>query len=426
MSTISDITLRRCRLFFSLFVFVLIVYALMLVRIQALPPPAATKSALNWRIRREVMPARRGAIYTRDMTPLAISVPHYSICADPYLIRDPDNVAHRLSLLLNMPYEEVRPKLAITKRGRPLRFVWIKRQVTEKIAKAIQAQIKAKTLRGVFIRRECKRVYPSGRLACQVVGFTNVDNVGCEGIEWKWNDVLAGIDGERRQEVNARAEPIPNGYYEERPPVDGKDIILTIDSVIQMHVEKVLRDVMKQADAKGATAVVMDIRTGELLAVANQPDFDLNQYRTSRPECRENKAAHFEYEPGSVFKLIIAAIGLEVGYLTESSRAYCNGNRKIGGMKISCWVSSGHGWQSLSDAIKNSCNVAMAQFAMRIPPDALYKYILKFGFAKRLGSGLPQEAPGWLDPLSTWRSSKIRRANLGYGYGILVTPLQLP
>lgn len=403
---------------------------ILLVHLQVIVPRKVLSSggdALPKGIRKEVIIAKRGTIYARDMTPLAMTVIRYYVCADPTLVKEREKAALALSAILNEPYEDILTKLSPSDgNGKPLRFRMIKRdidaQVAEQLLKSLRTARGREELRGIFIRQEARRVYPCGRLASQLVGFVNVDGTVKEGIELKWDAMLAGRDGTKLVEVNAVGEPILGGEVELVEPSDGKDIVLTIDPTIQRDVEESLSEAAGRYQAKGATAAVMDVQTGEVLAAASMPDFNPNRYNEAEHESFRNRLTMFVYEPGSVFKVVVAAIGIDCGAFGETSTAYCSGRWRVGNSTIRCWVASGHGNQTLADAIKNSCNVAMAKFAMRIPKEKFWRYLLKLGFGKPTGCGVP-EATGWIDPPEAW--SNARRANLGYGYGVMVTPMQL-
>lgn len=401
----------------------LLLEGLELVRLQAVLPSKILSGKVPKNMRREIAIAKRGTIYARDMTPLAITVIRYSICCDPTLVKDRDKTALVLSSILNEPYKDIIKNLHPSRDGnRAIRFRWIKRDVDAQVAERLLQALRKEKLNGIFVSREARRIYPCGRLASQLIGFVNVDGTVKEGIEHKWDATLSGSNGIRIVEVNARGEPIPGGESEIVEPIDGRSLMLTIDPAIQREVELVLRKAIERHDPKAAIAAVMEVRTGEMLASASLPDFDPNQYNKARQEDFQSRVAMFAYEPGSVFKVIIAAIGIECGVINEDSTAYCNGKWRLGSSTITCWVSSGHGRQTIADAIRNSCNVAMAQFAMRIPRESLWRYLLKFGFGKPTKCGVP-ESPGWIDPPEVW--DKVRHANLGYGYGIMATPLQM-
>ncbi|MFA4016008.1 MAG: hypothetical protein RUDDFDWM_001109 [Candidatus Fervidibacterota bacterium] len=419
----SAITRVRIIIFQTLLTIAMACEMFIIVRLQLILPAKAMSGNLSKNLRKESIVAKRGAIYARDMTPLAITSIRYYVCADPTLVRDREKTALILSSLLEEPYEEILKRLSLIRvNGKPVRFRWVKRDVDAQVAEGLLKLIRQGKLRGIFIRREAKRVYPCGKLAAQLLGFVNRDGSVKEGIELKWDEVLSGKDGVKLVEVNAKGEPIVGGDVEIIEPVDGKSLVLTIDPAMQWDVEELLETAVKDFEAKAATAAVLELKTGEILAAASIPRFDPNMYNKADQRCFQNRMTTFVYEPGSAFKVIVAAIGLDSNVISESSSAYCDGKLKVGNMSINCWVGAGHGIQTLSDAIKNSCNVAMAQFAMRIPKKTLWRYLLKFGFAKTTGCGVI-ESSGWIDPPEVW--DKARHANLGFGYGIAVTPLQV-
>jgi stage V sporulation protein D (sporulation-specific penicillin-binding protein) len=420
---VSATTRLRITVFQALLTITMACEMFTIVRLQLILPEKAKSGDLGKNLRRESIVAKRGAIYARDMTPLAITSIRYYVCADPTLVREREKTALMLSSILEEPYEDILKRLSMTRaNGKPVRFQWVKRDVDAQVAEGLLRLIRQGKLKGIFIGREAKRTYPCGKLASQLLGFVNRDGSVKEGIELKWDKVLSGKDGVKLVEVNAKGEPIVGGEVEVVEPVDGKSLVLTIDPAMQSDVEELLERAVKDLEAKAATAVVMELKTGEILAAASIPSFDPNMYNKADPQCYQNRVTTFVYEPGSAFKVIVAAIGLDSNVISESSKAYCGGKLKVGNSTINCWVGAGHGMQTLPDAIKNSCNVVMAQFAMRIPKKTLWRYLLKFGFAKPTGCGVI-ESSGWIDPPEVW--DKARHANLGFGYGIAVTPLQV-
>ncbi len=419
-----------------------------------------------WLRQIELAPAR-GNIYSRNFQILATCQLSYSVWADPNALQEAakkfwglqlDNreIARRLAKsidnLLNsekVSEKDLVERLSRTVRnkanGKPIlvRFVWLARQLNEREVTPLKRVLETKRKQdipaewrilkaGVGISPEMQRVYPCGRLAAATLGFANLDNVGIYGVERSWDEILRGKAGSMELEVDALGRPIPTGYRSNMPPQPGESVILTIDEQIQRAAEIVMDEAMKRFQPKSATAIVIEPKTGDILAMVSKPDFDPNKYSQFPYERFKNRALAFVYEPGSTFKPLIAAALLDHGVINERSTAQCNGIWKTETFSVRCWVVqkgvTAHGAETISDALRHSCNIAMAQFALRASYRQIYETLSKMGIGRRLDVGAGYEESGWLDPPQRFfakGASHHRQATIAFGQGVATTPMQL-
>lgn len=354
----------------------------------------------------------------------------------PVNTNTPEETAAILSEILQMDYEEVLKKITSN-----YSYVVLKKWITDE-----QAQdIRDKGLSGINIIEDNKRIYPYGNFAPYVIGFTNVDQDGLYGVEATYNNYLTGIPGRTVVNTDAYGRELPFGYNEYYESQDGLGVVLTIDEVIQHYAESSAEKVLADYNAKRATIVVMDPNNGDILALASKPDYDPNEPKEPVDEKTSaewaalsnedlqkawfnmwrNPAVNDIYEPGSTFKLITTAISLEENTASLNSTYYCDGYvRQIPGENIKCWrYYRPHGQQTLSEAIQNSCNDALAQMGLDIGKDLFYKYIKSFGFEEKSGIMLNGEALGLIkEPINMKDVDVVTQA---FGQGVAVTPIQL-
>ena len=386
----------------------------------------------HWPIR-----AERGNIYDTQFVPLALNLKLYSIGADPKLIHDPKLVADfpaaltRLAALLRMPEEELTAKLAPTRLNNkgvrvPVRFAPLRENVDEQVAEAVRRLGVA----GLVIAGQSRRAYPHGTVGAALLGFVGHDMKGLGGIEGRYDKLLAGIEGRKTVMLDGRLPrsrtPIPGRTITEKEMVPGSSIVLTIDLTLQSAADEALAAAVKAAHAKGGTAVVMNPTTGEVLALANQPTFDPNDYGRSDPNTWVSQAVVSPYEPGSTFKTVTACAALEEGVMSHGETVTCTGSKQIGNRTINCarhGGSSAHGTLDLDHMLIKSCNVGFGTVALKLGPERLYKWIKALGFGARTGIELPSESPGQLSSPDRW--SQIQLANVGFGQGASVTAVQL-
>jgi len=367
--------------------------------------------------------APRGIIYDRNGNPLALNLKVYSVAADPKLIAEPSTVAAELEPLLRLPQADLRQKLNAPDR---VRWVRLQESVDEPAADAIR-DLKCD---GLIVDTDWKRAYPHGTLAASVLGFVGRDGSGLGGIEQMLDAELGGQRGEMFVALDGRLPrsraQIPGRSVITKQMVPGSSVVLTLDLDIQAIAEEELAAAVKQANAAGGTAIVMDPNTGEVLALACQPGFDPNEFRRYPKDSWTSHAVTSPYEPGSTFKVITACAAIEEGVMSHGETYQCTGTKSVGARTISCAQHGGkrdHGSVDLDDIIVHSCNTGIATVALELGARRLYKWVKRFGFGEETGIEPAGESRGILSSPDRW--SQMRVANLGFGQGIGVTPVQL-
>lgn len=360
----------------------------------------------------EVEP-RRGAIFDRYMEPLAINLDVASVYADPRSIEDKELTARVLSETLGLNEDALLEKLQKDKA-----FVWVKR----KIDSSEEERLKEKNLYGVHFVSESKRNYSNDNMASHVMGFVNVDNKGLEGLELLYDDQLRGEPGWRHLMRDARRRTVLFDEKESIPAKNGRNLVLTIDSVVQYITEEELKKMVLKFKASSATVVVMDPFTGQVLAMANYPDYDLNLSSTSNKDVRKNHSVSSVYEPGSVFKVITASAALEEGTVDLDDEIYCeNGEFKTDGRILHDY--HGYGKLSFREVIARSSNIGTVKVAKKMGKDIMYDYVTRFGFGEKTGINMPGEVSGISRNSKIWSRSDI--TTIPIGQGIAVTTIQL-
>ena len=359
------------------------------------------------------LPANRGRILDRNGLILASSVPVPSIWAIPEDIdRDKAKLA-QLAKLLEISVSELNKKLEDEDKT----FVWLKRQVDEQVA----LQITTLGIKGVYQRKEYKRQYPEGEAAAHVVGFTNVEDNGQEGVELAFDKNLAGKVGSRRV-IKDRLGRVVENVGDTLPPVDGKDLQLSIDSKVQFFAYQKLRDSVIEHKAKAGSVVVLDAVTGEVLALANYPSYSPGKRNNLSPAQMRNRALTDTFEPGSVMKAFTVGIALDtqrVKPLTQIQTA--PGRIQITGSTIS--DSHPHGVLTVQEVIQKSSNVGTVKMAMQIQPREMWETFSLAGFGQKPQLTFPGVVSGRLRPFKTWRP--IEQATMSYGYGLSASLFQM-
>jgi cell division protein FtsI (penicillin-binding protein 3) len=356
---------------------------------------------------------RRGKILDINKKELAVNVEAESIYVRPKEVKDPNQFAKKLSKYVGLSQEEIL-KMLLSKKP----FVWIERLSEPEVV----AKIKSADLDGIGFIGEPKRVYPNGHLAGQVIGFTNVDSAGIEGVEYYLDSLLAGRPGKIIVKRDARGRQIINSPIDTESSVSGSDVILTIDSQIQYVVEKELKEGVEKVGAKRGMAVLMNSETGAILAMASYPFFDPNDFMKYPEETRRNLPVWYSFEPGSTIKVFLVAAALEEKKVNPASRFDCeNGRRKVGASIIN----DVHPYDILSVAeiVEVSSNICAGKIAETLGKDSFYKYLKAFGFGEKTGIDLPGESSGILTNSRNWGSVEL--ATLSFGQGISVTAIQL-
>lgn len=369
-------------------------------------------------VRKFKLPAQRGTIYDRNGNKLAVSIKAYDIQIRPLAVGNKEETAKKLAELTKTSQQKLYEK--VNTRRNPFLFL---RNVDVDLGKRIEEL----GFSGVDVLPAVKRVYTQGSMAAHVLGFTNVDGEGMEGLERTFDKELRGEDGYFVADIDALGTIIPGTERDRKEPVHGKDIVLTIDSTIQHSLERELDKSFVKYEAKGASAIVYDPETGEILALANRPTFDPNKFSESSADSRRNRAVSDLYEPGSTLKTITACAALEEKTVTKNDKFKCAGSIKIGRRTVRCSLHrpflDGHGLCDMSKMLKYSCNIAAAQVGMKMGREGLSKYEELFGFYERPGTGMPAESSASKTNPQNW--SEVRVANVAFGQGIVVTPMQL-
>jgi cell division protein FtsI (penicillin-binding protein 3) len=359
------------------------------------------------------LPANRGRILDRNGMLLAISVPVPSIWAIPEDVdRDPAKLA-RLAKLLDMPRAELERKLA----NEDKTFVWIKRQVDDSVAK----QIAALDIKGIYQRKEYQRRYPEGEAAAHIVGFTNVEDHGQEGMELAFDKELAGRPGSRRV-IKDRMGRVVEDIGQQVPPLDGKDLQLSIDSKVQFFAYQKLRDSVVENKAKAGSVIVLDAQTGEVLALANYPSYDPGHRQNLTGAQLRNRALTDTFEPGSTMKPIVISLALQKGIVTPDTVIPTNGGR----MTITGSTIHDDGPSqalTVTQVIQKSSNVGAATIALRMPARDMWEMYTEVGFGQKPQLRFPGSVSGRLRPYKSWRP--IEQATMAYGYGLSVSLFQL-
>lgn len=359
----------------------------------------------------------RGRVLDRHGSVLAADVTTREVAVDPVFMRNhghPLFSAQHLSRLL-----ELDPAMVFARISKPKsEYELLKKRVPEDISQQIQRM----GLPGVRCDEAMARLYPHADLMAHVIGFSNVEGVGSAGVEQRYDRYLRGVPGVRETEVDAHRREVRSRRRLDILPQQGGDVYLTLDQNLQYFVESALDAAMASNGAKGAWVVVQRVRTGEILAMASRPDYDLNNYNKVTDEERLNRAIGYVFEPGSVFKIIVYAAALNEGLLRPDEIIDCeNGYWTYGGKGLRDFHP--YGRLTATDALKKSSNIAAAKIALRLGEDRLYRYLRAFGIGKPSGVELPGEEGGILHPRSSW--SKISITRIPMGHEVAVTALQM-
>jgi len=405
----------------SMFVMLAAIFGLVgrVAWVQLVDGPKLTERARIQLQESKILQSPRGTIYDRQGRELAISSLTKSLYVNPQLFdKDPTAIANLLAPILAMKPEDIRSHLVASGS-----FSWLKRTLEPDAAERVIALIKDQNIRGLDFIEESKRYYPNNRLAAQVLGFVGTDDVGLAGVEMTLDKTIKGILTRQAVDTDSRGIPIFQSILAFNPAKQEKSVYLTLDSTIQFIVEQSLDKVMTQTRAKGATVIIMNPRTGEVLAMASRPTFDPNQfYRYSEGEWK-NRALSIIYEPGSTFKSVVAAAALQEKLVSANERFIDSGYVEVSGRRIQNWSGDSYGSVTFTDIVKNSINTGFVQVGMRIGAARLTQYARSFGFGKTTDIELPGEEEGLLFDPKEMRDSDT--ATMSIGQSIAVTPLQL-
>jgi cell division protein FtsI/penicillin-binding protein 2 len=378
------------------------------VRADALTEAAATQQQATIEV-----PARRGSIIDRTGLELAVSEPAASVAATPYLIHDPLKTARELSPILGVPEGELLEKLSVKDSG----FVWLARKLNSDRSR----RVRRLKIEGLEIIPESRRIYPRKFLASQLLGLVGTDDTGLAGLEHRHDDALRGRSGKRLLTKDAMGAAIK--LRDERKAVPGKALTLTLDARIQEETEQVLHEVGQKWKPAGATAIVMDPRTSEILALANWPRVDANHVDDAPEWARQNRATGAAYEPGSTFKAFTMAGALEDGKVRKDRVFHLGANIQVADRQIG--EAKGHVYGTLTAAgiMQKSSNVGTVMIGLRMGRQRFDHWIRRFGFGQPTGVDLPGEEAGILLPLEKYSGASM--GNMPIGQGLAVTPMQM-
>lgn len=369
-----------------------------------------------------VLHVPRGTIYDSQMKEMALSTMVSSLYVDPNNTKDPEAVAEDLSPLIGMSKEAILAKI-----GEGGGFIWLKRQMEPEETKAVKELFKQKPEYRACLSfiQESKRYYPNDVLAANVLGFVGTDDKGLDGIEQQFDSMLKGEDRESTIFIDQLARPIKDSVFLKNSPVEGncKNIQLTINAQYQFIVEKALEKALAEHGAQSVTAVVMDPRNGDILAMASRPSYDPNHFEKYNPDIWKNRAVSDIYEPGSTFKSITAAAGFQEKIVKPTDYFVDPGVIEVSGRKIQNWNDSSFGTVTFLDVVKNSINTGFADLGLKLGGERLMSYARKFGFGERTGIELPGEESGILFDPKDMVASDV--ATSAIGQSIAVTPLQM-
>ena len=363
--------------------------------------------------------APRGTIYDSTGDTLAVSYTTYNVYVRGREVEDAEDTAQKLATLLDLNYESTFKRVSNKNISESL----LKMQVESDVAEEIY-NLK---LDGVYLSENVGRYYVYGDLLTQLLGFTSIDGTGQSGVEAYFNDYLTGVDGYSYVQSDLQGKEIGGSLRYYVQGVAGDDIKLTIDSKIQIILENVLEKAFEEQEAKAVTGIVMEAKTGKVLAISSKPSFDLNEVPRDDLETLFNysrmSAVTDTFEPGSTFKILTVAAALEEGVVSLDDTFYCPGYRIVDGQKIKCWKTIGHGTQTLAEAFSNSCNCCFIDLALRLGVDKFYEYLEKFGIGTKTGITVQGESSGIV--MSKENVKTVDLARMGFGHAIAVTPIQL-
>jgi len=415
--------------------FMFILLAGRVLYIQAIEGEYLQARAYEQQTRDRLITPQRGAILDRNMVGLAVTETVASVSVVRAQVRDPEGVAKALSEKLEMDYEEVLEK--VTKRVALMR---IKQKVDLEVAEAIRAL----NLPGVMVDEDILRVYPFSSLAAQIIGFVGRDNQGIIGLEAKYEAYLKGSPGRILTETDVAGREVRGGRQYRVPPTAGHSLVTTLDVVLQQYAEQTIAKIVEEKQALRGVIILMNPQTGEIYALANKPDFDLNAPFTIQNPALEavwdtltdqqrmnalnqmwrNFAINDTYEPGSTFKIVTTAAGFEEQVMTLDSTFHCGGSMTVGGRMIRCWrYPRAHGALTFAQGVQHSCNPVFMSIGERLGAEVFHDYLIRFGFNEKTGVDLPGEAVGIM--YAADKIGPVELATMSFGQSLAITPLQL-
>jgi len=407
----------RCALVCLFFTALFSVFSFRLVYLQMIKHDEYAGLAAEKHVYKQPIFAERGTILDANNEVLAHNTPVETVVADATHINNRDAVIPLLRDTLDIPASELSEKLEGERR-----YIVLKREVPIASATALREKLRAQNLRGIYFERDTTRIYPNGSMLCHVIGFTDFEHRGIQGVESSMEEYLHGQDGYRFIEHNRAGQEIVLYRGQERVSRDGYQVHLTVDLNLQNIVENEIDAAVREYNPQKATIILMRPQTGEILAMANRPNFDLNLRSEAKPEQMKNRAIIDMMEPGSTFKIVTAAAALNERKVRPDTTIFCeNGIWNFGGRPLH--DHKAYADLSVQDILVKSSNIGAAKLALSIGEQKFYEYIRRFGFGDRTGIELPGEIPGVIRPPQTWSKISITRIPMGHEVG--VTPLQM-
>jgi len=388
-----------------------------LIYLQAIKHDEYAGLAAEKHVYKQIIHAERGTILDANSEVLAHNIPVETVVADATHLNNRQAIVALVSHELGIPSKELAEKL-----DNERRYIVIKREVPAATANALREKLRAGNLRGIYFEHDATRIYPNGSMLCHVIGFTDFDHHGIQGVEASMEEYLHGQDGYRFIEHNRAGQEIVPYRGQERAPRDGYQIHLTVDLGLQNIVENEIDAAMAQYFPQKATIILMRPQTGEILAMANRPHFDLNLRSEARPDQMKNRAIIDMMEPGSTFKIVAAAAALNERKVRPDSSIFCeNGLWNFGGTALHDHRS--FSYLSVREILIKSSNIGAAKLGLSVGEQKFYEYIRRFGFGERTGIELPGEINGLIRSPKSWSKISITRIPMGHEIG--VTPLQM-
>ena len=375
---------RRLALLMAIFFFLFLMLGGRLFQLQILQAEdLQLRAQSQWTSESTIQPTR-GRILDRNGAVLAQSATAYTLSVSPRQVKNAAALAQVLAPILDMDAAAIERKASDTSKG----GVTLKRQLPRDVAQELKslmaqdAQADAPLLTGLYLEEESKRYYPMGELSCQVLGLTTIDGVGQAGLEQSLDSYLSGKAGRVLEEIDGKGRELDYSTSEYIAAVEGGSVTLTLDASIQSFAEKAAREALSVNNAKAVRVLVMDPQTGEILAMVNKPDYDLNDPPRDDVETltdlMRNRCITDAYEPGSTFKILTASAALDSGVVTPNEGFYCSGSIYVEGGRIKCWGRP-HEGETFAQALQNSCNPVFVEMGLRLGVERFYDYIEAFG-----------------------------------------------
>jgi cell division protein FtsI/penicillin-binding protein 2 len=407
----------RCALVCLGFTALFSAFSFRLVYLQMIKHDEYAGLAAEKHVYKQAIYAERGSILDANNEVLAHNTPVETVVADATHVNNREALIPLLRDALKMPAGELTEKLEGDRR-----YIVLKREVPEAVSVALKEKLRAQNLRGIYFERDSTRIYPNGSMLCHVIGFTDFEHHGIQGVESSMEEYLHGQDGYRYIEHNRAGQEMVLYRGQERTPRNGYQVHLTVDLNLQNIVENEIDAAVREYTPQKATIILMRPQTGEILAMANRPHFDLNQRSEAKPEQMKNRAIIDMMEPGSTFKIVSAAAALNEHKVRPDTTIFCeNGLWNYGGRPLH--DHKPYADLSVRDILVKSSNIGAAKLAISVGDQKFYEYIRRFGFGERTGIELPGEIGGVIRPPQSWSKISITRIPMGHEVG--VTPLQM-